>query len=249
MNDVSTDGREVSEMDGIDREVKRIEKGEAWEETDEVVEIEVKRPLDKVVPVRLPSDRWEELRHEARELGVGPTTLARMRILEKPRMTTRQENRWRVRVRRTGGSWEGPLVAYWEVDLDPMSDDYTPDEISAQELLRKWAARVSEKYPDGLIPIYWFVESREAAKFNAMPFAYDHFEGKYKVETFLDFFDWPEHAVTGEPLNWLTLSVCDKLWNRRQANKGGFIQEATGWKPSILQPYVYLPALLRATGR
>ena len=72
-------------MDGIEREVKRIEEGEAWEETDEVVEIEVKRPLDKVVPVRLPSDKWEELRREARELGVGPTTLARMWILEKLR--------------------------------------------------------------------------------------------------------------------------------------------------------------------
>ncbi len=72
-------------MPGIDKEVERIESGEAWEETDEVVEIEVKRPLDKVIPVRLPSEKWEELRREARELGVGPTTLARMWILEKLR--------------------------------------------------------------------------------------------------------------------------------------------------------------------
>lgn len=163
-------------------------------------------------------------------------------------MPTIQENRWRVRFRRSDSSWEGPLVAYWEVELDPMSDDYTPDEISAQELLRKWAARVSKKHPNGLIPIHWFVESREEAKFAAMAFAYDHFEGKYTIENFLDFFGWLEHAVTGEPLNWLTLPVAEKLWNTRQANKGGFIQEATGWKPSILQPYVYLPALLTATG-
>jgi hypothetical protein len=72
-------------MNDIDREVQRLEKGEAWEETDEVVEIEVKRSLDKVIPVRLPSEKWEELRHEARELRVGPTTLARMWILEKLR--------------------------------------------------------------------------------------------------------------------------------------------------------------------
>jgi hypothetical protein len=60
-----------------------------WEETDEVVEIEVKRPLDKV---RLSSEKWEELRREARELGVGPTTLAQMWILEKLRrvMLTRK---------------------------------------------------------------------------------------------------------------------------------------------------------------
>jgi hypothetical protein len=69
----------------IEREIQRIEEGEAWDETDEVVEVEVKRPLDKVIPVRLPSDTWEELRREARDLGVGPTTLARMWILEKLR--------------------------------------------------------------------------------------------------------------------------------------------------------------------
>ena len=72
-------------MKGIEREVQRLKEGEAWEETDEVVEIEVKRPLDKVIPVRLPSDKWEALRREARELGIGPTTLARMWILERLR--------------------------------------------------------------------------------------------------------------------------------------------------------------------
>ena len=163
-------------------------------------------------------------------------------------MPTKQVNRWRVRFARTGGSWEGPLVAYWEVERDPISDDYTPDDVSAEELLRMWAARVSEERSEGLIPIYWFVKRGEAGKPEWMPFAYDHFDGRYR-ENFLDFFSWPEHAVTGEPLNWLTLPVIDKRWKKRQANKGGFIQEATGWKPSILQPYVYLPALLRATGQ
>jgi len=65
--------------------VERIEKGGAWDETDEVVRVEVKRPLDKVIPVRLPSDKWEQIRAEARELGIGPTTLARMWILERLR--------------------------------------------------------------------------------------------------------------------------------------------------------------------
>jgi 2-iminoacetate synthase ThiH len=72
-------------MSDIDQQVQKIEKGQAWEETDEVVEIQVKRPLDKVIPVRLSSDKWEELRREAHELGVGPTTLARMWILERLR--------------------------------------------------------------------------------------------------------------------------------------------------------------------
>jgi hypothetical protein len=72
-------------MADIDKAVEKIEKGDAWEETDEVVPVEVKKPLDKVIPVRLPADKWEQIRQEARELGVGPTTLARMWILERLR--------------------------------------------------------------------------------------------------------------------------------------------------------------------
>ena len=69
-------------MTDLDKAVENIEQGDAWEESDEVVHVEVKKPLDKVIPVRLSTDKWEELRREARELGIGPTTLARMWILE-----------------------------------------------------------------------------------------------------------------------------------------------------------------------
>ncbi len=72
-------------MADIDKEVEKIEQGDAWDESDKVVPVEVKRPLDKVIPVRLSADKWEELRREARELGIGPTTLARMWILERLR--------------------------------------------------------------------------------------------------------------------------------------------------------------------
>ena len=76
-------------MADIDKEIQRIEHGDAWDETDEVVEVEVKRPLNKVIPVRLSAEKWEELRKEARELGIGPTTLARMWILERLRQRTK----------------------------------------------------------------------------------------------------------------------------------------------------------------
>ena len=72
-------------MANIDKEIERIEQGDAWNDGDEVVRVEVKRPLDKVIPVRLPADKWEQIREEARELGIGPTTLARMWILERLR--------------------------------------------------------------------------------------------------------------------------------------------------------------------
>ena len=62
---------------------------DAWEDSDEVVQIEVKRPLDKVIPIRLSGDKWEALRREAKELGIGPTTLARMWILERLRLVER----------------------------------------------------------------------------------------------------------------------------------------------------------------
>ena len=72
-------------MTDLDKEVKDIEQGDAWDETDEVVHIEVKKPLDRVIPIRISSEKWEELRHEARDLGIGPTTLARVWILERLR--------------------------------------------------------------------------------------------------------------------------------------------------------------------
>jgi hypothetical protein len=72
-------------MAGIDKAIKEIEQGNAWDESDEVVQVEIKKPLDKVIPVRLSADKWEEIRREAKELGVGPTTLARMWILERLR--------------------------------------------------------------------------------------------------------------------------------------------------------------------
>jgi len=72
-------------MDDVYKAVEAIEGGDAWDRGDEVVHVEVRRPLDKVIPVRLPADKWEQIRQEARELGIGPTTLARMWILERLR--------------------------------------------------------------------------------------------------------------------------------------------------------------------
>jgi len=76
-------------MPDVGKEIERIEHGDAWDEKDEVVQVEIKKPLDKVIPVRLSSEKWEELRKKARELGIGPTTLARMWILERLRRRTK----------------------------------------------------------------------------------------------------------------------------------------------------------------
>ena len=78
-------------MTDLDKEIERTELGDAWDEDDVVVQMEVKKPLDKVIPIRLSADKWEELRKEAREMGIGPTTLARMWILERLRQSMKSE--------------------------------------------------------------------------------------------------------------------------------------------------------------
>lgn len=153
---------------------------------------------------------------------------------------------WEFRSLQGGPVRRAELVAFWEVQLDPISDDYTPNEISADDLFGRWVAKVEPETANGLVPIYWSVGSPERGGgiFEQMPFQFPHF----MAEDFLTRLSWPVDSRTGERLNWLTLHVVDKRWNKSRADKGGFIQEATGWKPSILQPYVYLGSLTRSRG-
>ena len=146
---------------------------------------------------------------------------------------------WTYGDRRVSVERKGILEAYWEVSLDPLSDSYRRDDISASDLLTMWAEQAEAMYPNLLIPIYWFVRG-EIRTFERMPFQYPH---STQTETFLNYFTWPVTEKTRKPLNWLTLPVVDKLWDAKRRDKGGFIQQATGWKPSVLQPFVYLPAL------
>lgn len=152
---------------------------------------------------------------------------------------------WKCINIKTGLEVEGELVAYWEAALDPISDDYTPKEISAIELFHIWEKRVIKAYPNGLIPIYWFVDykGKSVGTFEGLPHQFEHFSRQNR-DNFLTFFTWPEDTKSGERVNWLTIPVKDKLWNSAQWDKGGFIQEATGWKPAVFQPYVFLPSLI-----
>jgi len=141
------------------------------------------------------------------------------------------------------------LGAYWELVLDPISDDFSPETMSASDLMRLWTGRIRGKaYPDGLIPIYWYVDSPDSDVFESMPFQHEHYPGQTR-EDFLTFFTWPTNVETNERLDWLRLPVIDKSWNPQRVDRGGFIQEATGWRPAILQPYVYLDSLTKARGQ
>lgn len=149
--------------------------------------------------------------------------------------------RWRFSNRQSGFEWIEPLHAYWEVAGDPISDEYDPNDTTSEELLALWARSAREKYPDGLVPIYWFVRTQTGSIGSLIPFQFPHLS---LHADFLTEFTWPTEEATGERLRWVTLPVIDKRWNRRSSSKGGFIQEATGWKPSILQPHLFLPSLL-----
>ena len=63
-------------MANVDMQVNEAENGE------KPVRVRANRNLFKVVPVRLPEDKWELIRKEANDLGIGPSTLARIWILD-----------------------------------------------------------------------------------------------------------------------------------------------------------------------
>jgi len=86
MDDENThDERERERQQLIDR----IDAGETVLPSGEAVELKVKQPLDKVVPIRLSDAHWKQLVAEARDLDIGPTTLMRIWVLERLREVRR----------------------------------------------------------------------------------------------------------------------------------------------------------------
>jgi|GEM_PF-2124994 hypothetical protein len=70
-------------------EVERIDAGgDTWDNSRPLSETErphFKRPMEKVIPIRVSAEQWQALREEAERLGIGPTTLVRMWALEQLR--------------------------------------------------------------------------------------------------------------------------------------------------------------------
>jgi hypothetical protein len=123
------------------------------------------------------------------------------------------------------------LVLAWEVSGDPITDDYLPEEIDAPELWRMWR----QQNPGSHAEISWYITSLGDNKvFEGAPFQDDISYRKPGDPDFLTYFTMPIDE-DGEPVTWTRLPVLDKLWRPGQPDKGGFIQEASGWKPSPLQ--------------
>jgi hypothetical protein len=139
-----------------------------------------------------------------------------------------------------------PLSWSWEADLSPISDDYTPDEIDAKSLFTMWATRIEKRSDyDGWVRIAWFVDGSAGAVFESAPFDP---EASRNLGDFLTFYTWPINIESRQRLNWFRLPVQNGHWNANRATKGGFVQEATGFKPAPFQDRVYLPTLRAASG-
>lgn len=128
------------------------------------------------------------------------------------------------------------LTLIFEVNGTPMSDDYTPEEINAAELFRRWAAKYVDG--DGWVSVAWFVEG--GGTFEAAPFQRD-FESD-----FLTHYSWPARGA--ERLNWNRAPIADGQWGSASATKGGFFQEHTGFKPAPFTPRLHVPTILRQAG-
>jgi hypothetical protein len=133
----------------------------------------------------------------------------------------------------------------YEIPYSRITDNYGPDERNADELLEEWLASVDVMQGEdmsrldlgpGWLYIRWGVTSPDDNVAEHAPFQVVD----PPPEDFLTHFTWPVNAETGEPINWLRVPVVDSFWRADRADNGGFLQEATGWKPAALQPVVHV---------
>lgn len=122
--------------------------------------------------------------------------------------------------------WSVPEAAYF-------SDNYLPEDIGAGELLERWA---KEHAGIRTLPIHWIITAPEILE--KAPFCGED-------EDFLSFYTHP--WVPTRLLNFAELPVKDQTWRiGEDRGKAGFIQEATGWKPSPLQGSMDLGTVMEA---
>ena len=163
---------------------------------------------------------------------------------------------------RSGNEETRELALYAEPAGSTITDEYLPEEISAARLWQLWAKDANdyhERWPQhfrpGEIPILWTLTTPSVAGiFELAPHTRDPRDlpgqpfADQERENFLTWYTHPVHADTVERLNWLRLPVIDRAWNSTAGHKSGFIQEATGWKPSPLQPTMNVVEIGRAAG-
>jgi len=142
--------------------------------------------------------------------------------------------RWRpesaffqVTSRRSGRTKRQELVLYYELNGDPISDDYDQNHDSGM-LFDLWM----QKYGQGAtVDIWWFVMGRHMVESAERRFDGDHCYDDYY---------FPPANRHGEPIEIRHLPVVRK----DHRDKGGFIPTVTRWQPTPMQKSVDT-ALLR----
>lgn len=156
----------------------------------------------------------------------------------------REGEQWRFSLRdggqgNVGTEFTSTLMLYWELSGDPLTDAYNVSDTPATDLWQMWISQHAEPR----MTIYWSIDGSDAAKFEPAPFA-PFREGR----TFLDLYTWPVAVADGRKLRFTELAVWDRLWRPGRSDKGGFIQELTGWKPSPLQATADISVIAEASG-
>jgi hypothetical protein len=137
-------------------------------------------------------------------------------------------------VRNPGHPRVGHMCAHYELWYDPITDDYSPQDISARDLYQQWRKHVVNSRYGDFIPIIWFVSG--PGIFESHPL-YEH---DYKQDGYDDHFTEPQRT-DGQHFDWDDLPIIRKRWNTNdKVVKGGFVEELTGWRPQSHQMWVSL---------
>lgn len=133
--------------------------------------------------------------------------------------------------RRGGRSYTEPLVLWWEIDHDAISDDYYYEEADEFDLFRWWSRKLVSKgcTSSSMLPIWWSVSGPTTAEFAEQSTEWPdgpYFDKYYYLA-----------APNGGHIGVHCLPVADKKWTPAQMDKGGFIQQATQWRPTPLQRF------------
>lgn len=133
--------------------------------------------------------------------------------------------------KRGGRSYTEPLVLWWEIDYETITDDYDYDEADEFELFRWWSRLLESKgrTSTSQLPIWWSVSGPTTAEFAEQSSEWPdgpYFDKYYYLS-----------SPNGSHIPVHCLPVADKKWTASQMDKGGFIQQATQWKPTPLQQF------------
>lgn len=159
---------------------------------------------------------------------------------------TDDENKWNIRAKSGYQHTAIALELVFEPDLATISDNYTPDEISAHDLFRIWANKAEEQFGD-IVPIYWYASGdgifEQAPHCHASKVLSEKYDSR--KEDLYAYYTRPVHAETSEPINWSRVPIPVGTWapGGQHLSKCDYIVNATGWMPSPLQPSVSLAFL------